>query len=167
MSVVVRDGNDKAFEAVFQLNQHNVPNLGSLTLPKLDALVLESSIFSIVEVDETFAGFVIGLLPTAQYDSENFLWFKQRYPQFLYVDRIAILDTYKGKGCGRALYNKVECFCQENGINHIGLEVNTKPLNQPSLDFHQHVGYKIVGHQETNGGSKTVALMIKDINKKI
>jgi predicted GNAT superfamily acetyltransferase len=40
----------------------------------------------------------------ADYDSPNFLWFRTRYPRFVYVDRIVVVASARGRGCARRLY---------------------------------------------------------------
>ncbi len=146
-----------------QLNQHNVPHLSSLTLEELKDLVHLACYCRVIENDQGLAGFLLAMLPEAEYNSENFLWFKQRYQKFLYVDRVAVQASAQGQGCGLALYQDLEKYCEGVEVNSIGLEVNTKPLNQGSLDFHQKIGFKQVATQETGGGAKTVSLMMKNL----
>ena len=161
MSITTRAGTSKDLNDVLALNQANQPHLSGLTSDELQSIVQQAALFSVVELDQQFAGFVLGLLPDADYGSENLAWFKRHYQNFFYVDRIAIADHAQGQGCGSVLYREVENYCREKNIAQIALEVNTRPLNQNSLDFHRHQGYGKVGTQETGGGSKTVSLMMK------
>src|SRR4249920_2321985 len=48
--------------------------------------------------------FVLALDQDARYDSPNFLWFCSRYPRFVYVDRIVVASSARGRGCARRLY---------------------------------------------------------------
>ncbi len=41
----------------------------------------------------------------AHYDSPNFLWFRAHYPRFVYVDRIVVGSSARGRGCARRLYD--------------------------------------------------------------
>ncbi len=34
----------------------------------------------------------------ADYDSPNFLWFRERFPRFVYVDRIVVAGEARGRG---------------------------------------------------------------------
>jgi predicted GNAT superfamily acetyltransferase len=38
-------------------------------------------------------------------------------------------------------------------------EVNVRPRNDVSLEFHHTVGFREVGQQDTDGGKKTVSLL--------
>src|ERR1041384_4776818 len=48
--------------------------------------------------------FLLAFDQDADYDSPNFLWFRQRYPRFVYVDRIVVAASARGRGCARRLY---------------------------------------------------------------
>ena len=39
-----------------------------------------------------------------EYDSPNYLWFRARYPRFVYVDRMAVAEASRGRGYARRLY---------------------------------------------------------------
>lgn len=95
-------------------------------------------------------GFCIVLRPSADYHSVNYRWFCDRYEDFVYLDRVAITPGAQGHGLGRALYEFVAAsttapwFC---------LEVNLRPRNDPSLAFHERLGFAEVGQQETDYGA--------------
>jgi predicted GNAT superfamily acetyltransferase len=38
-------------------------------------------------------------------------------------------------------------------------EVNVRPRNDASLEFHQSIGFREVAQQDTDGGNKTVSLL--------
>ena len=42
--------------------------------------------------------FLLAFDQSAQYDSPNFLWFRSRYPRFVYVDRIVVVSSARGRG---------------------------------------------------------------------
>jgi predicted GNAT superfamily acetyltransferase len=48
--------------------------------------------------------FLLAFDQDAEYDSPNFLWFRARYPRFVYVDRIVVASSARGRGCARRLY---------------------------------------------------------------
>ncbi len=89
--------------------------------------------------------FVIAFDQDAEYDSPNFLWFRDRYERFAYVDRIVVADTAHGKGLGRALYEKLFEAAKAAGYPCLMAEVNTNPPNPGSLRFHARMGFEAVG----------------------
>jgi predicted GNAT superfamily acetyltransferase len=42
-------------------------------------------------------------------------------------------------------------------------EVNTRPPNESSMQFHRRLGFKQVSSLELDGGSKEVALLVKQL----
>jgi hypothetical protein len=163
-AVSTRVGNATDLADVLSLNQHNIPSVNDLSLDKLQTMVAMSACFRVVELDQQFAGFVLTFSADANYASENLRWFKQHHSDFLYLDRVAVADFAKQRGCAKALYQDLEHYCKDFKIGQIALEVNIKPLNQGSLDFHHKLGFKEVGRQETGGGAKMVCLMMKEVS---
>ena len=88
---------------MLEINNSNVPALGELTLEKLHYLV-EHSLHALVVEHHTPVGFCITFAPNAPYDSLNYLWFCERYEQFVYLDRIAFVPDAQGMGLGKVLY---------------------------------------------------------------
>src|SRR3989344_2817041 len=62
--------------------------------------------FQVVEEAGKIVGFVLAMREDTDYDSKNFLWFKERVDKFLYVDRLVIDVGERGKGLGSELYKK-------------------------------------------------------------
>ena len=50
--------------------------------------------------------FLLAFDQDADYDSPNFLWFRERYPRFVYVDRIVVAAAARGRGLARLLYRR-------------------------------------------------------------
>lgn len=131
-----------------RLNQANVPEVGPVDIDKMTSLVAMSWC-SLAAVDETgaLAGFCIVMAPGAPYTSVNYQWFAQRYADFVYLDRVAVDDTFRRRGVGRLLYADVER--RAVGRAWFTLEVNIVPPNDPSLEFHRRLGFTEVGQQDT------------------
>ncbi|GMG84436.1 GNAT family N-acetyltransferase [Paralimibaculum aggregatum] len=102
------------------------------------------------------AGFVIAVDAAADYDSPNFLWFRARYPRFLYVDRIVVSAAARGQGIARRLYDAVFEAARDAGLERVVCEVNRVPPNPGSDAFHAALGFAEVGRAELAGGAKTV-----------
>jgi len=81
----------------------------------------------------------------ADYDSENFLWFRARYPAFVYVDRVVTAAAARGNGYARRLYMVLAARAKEVGHVRIVCEVNSDPPNPASDGFHRALGFVAVG----------------------
>ena len=79
------------------------------------------------------------------------------------IDRIVIEGAYQNKGLGKIFYEDLIAFSKSNASKRIACEVNIKPLNDRSIIFHDSLGFKEVGQQDTNQGEKRVSLMALDI----
>ena len=147
-------------KSIFNLNQLNIPALGSLEdLNHLKNLINSSSFIAIIKINNNLLGFAIVMGSLSEYSSPNFLYFKKKYNDFMYIDRIAISEKYQRKGFGSLIYN--ELYNQsKNLVIPLCCEVNTKPINQQSLDFHKKLGFSII--EEISFGKKIVAMLVKN-----
>lgn len=122
-------------------------------------------------VDQAFVAWRIGqaeaLLLTfdqaADYDSPNFLWFRERYPRFVYVDRIVVAEEARGRGLARRLYKDLFTAAQAAGHERIVCEVNADPPNPASDAFHAELGFVPVGTAAIHGGAKTVTYLMREL----
>jgi uncharacterized protein len=90
------------------------------------------------------------------YSSPNYLWFRSRYPRFVYIDRIVVAEAARGKGYARRLYADLFAKAAAAGHDLIVCEVNSDPPNPASDRFHASLGFEEVGAAEIHGGAKTV-----------
>ncbi|WP_020410604.1 GNAT family N-acetyltransferase [Hahella ganghwensis] len=157
------NAGDEVLEALLTLNAAEVPHVGELDLKELRELLSQSYYTGIARDENKIAGFIVAMLPGVDYQSLNYRWFAENYERFLYVDRIVVAPDYKGRGIGRRLYQAV---ADHNPVDALilGCEVNLKPLNQDSLDFHARLGFSEVGQQDTEGGKKRVSLLALDLH---
>lgn len=138
---------------LLEINQSNVPAVGSVDLDRFEYLVAESSIALVVEQDGDPVGFCLVLPGDSGYDSVNYRWFAQRYERFAYLDRVAFDATAQGRGLGGLLYGEVERLLRSrDDVDHLALEVNVDPPNEGSLRFHARLGFTEVGQQDTPYG---------------
>jgi predicted GNAT superfamily acetyltransferase len=100
--------------------------------------------------------FMLALDQDALYDSPNFLWFRARYPRFVYVDRIVVASTARGRGCARRLYHDLFEHGARAGHERVVCEVNARPPNPESDAFHATLGFVEVGSASIYNDSKTV-----------
>ena len=161
--ITIRNARSDDLELLLELNQSNLPHVGSITRREMAHLYDQAVCFRVAELNGQSAGFFIAFDPRADYGSLNFLWFKKRYPNFVYIDRIVIAAEGRRKGMASALYRDLEHFAAERRIPLMACEYNLRPKNEVSRKFHQTYGFSEVGTQETENGKKTVSLQIKQV----
>jgi predicted GNAT superfamily acetyltransferase len=137
--------------AILALNNAHAEATSLLSAGQMSALL--ATAFHVGLADDGRQGFLIALDQDADYDSPNFLWFRQRYHRFAYVDRIVIATA--GQGTGRALYTALFAKAAAAGHDRVVCEVNQDPPNPGSDAFHVALGFTPVGHATLPNG-KTV-----------
>ena len=162
--MLLRAYRPEDLEAIHRINEGEVPAVGTEAIADLGDIADRSAIALVAEVDGEIAGFCLVLTPGVDYDSTNYLWFSERYDDFVYLDRIAIPSPFQGRGIGRAMYAEVERLATDihPSATDFTLEVNLRPRNDQSLAFHARLGFVEVGRQETDYGA-LVSLMSKQL----
>lgn len=153
--------------AAVMLNNANTPavnELDALQMTELHRIAVAR--FAAVGGDGELCGFCLVYPPGTSYASLNYRWFSEWFAErgsdFAYLDRIVVASSAHGRGIGQALYAAV--FDELAGTTTVlCCEVNLRPRNQRSLDFHHRLGFVEVGQQRTDGGRKTVSLMTRPI----
>lgn len=161
--ISIREAHAEDLPRVHALNQAARPAVSDMSLDDTGRYFRMAVYFRVAVEDDTFAGFLIGLDPGVDYSSPNYTWFSARYEAFVYVDRIVIAEGFRGRGVGQALYADIERFGRERGAPRVACEVNTRPRNDVSLRFHAKAGFREVGAQDTEGGRKTVVMLVKEL----
>jgi len=151
--------NEAQFQSIYDLNQANTPEVGSLeSIKHLKQLIEFSSYNLLVLKEDEIVGFIICMREGTAYESENYKFFTQRLKKFLYVDRVAIDEQHRRAGLGKAIYEDIFVQAISDSLP-IALEVNTQPVNQPSLNFHEKMGFDRIGAKDFDDHS--VAYFIK------
>ncbi len=150
---------------VLEINTANVPEVGPLDHERLGFLLTESAIALCVEHDDDVVGFCLVLAGGSTYASVNYGWFMNRYPDALYLDRVALDASVRGRGWGTALYAEVERRMRNDfpAVTALTLEVNIDPPNDPSLRFHDKLGFSEVGRQMSHGIEVSLMLRPADL----
>jgi len=86
----------------------------------------------------------------------NFLWFRDHYRRFVYIDRIVVAAWARGLGFARLLYGGLFDEAHRRGHAQVACEVNLTPPNPASDAFHAALGFVEVGRASIHDGSKTV-----------
>ncbi|TNE65010.1 MAG: GNAT family N-acetyltransferase [Alphaproteobacteria bacterium] len=104
--------------------------------------------------------YLIAFDQDGDYDSPNFIWFRDRYARFAYIDRVVTAPEARGKGLARALYEDLFARARAAGHAVVGCEVNSDPPNPGSDAFHAKLGFVEVGSTLLANG-KTVRYLTK------
>jgi len=140
-------------DKLLALNNSHAQELSWLEPARLEHLVHEA--FYARRIGELDA-FLLAFDQHARYDSPNFLWFRDRYPRFVYVDRIVVAASARGRGYARKLYFDLFEQAALAGHERVVCEVNSSPPNPESDAFHAALGFVEVGTASVYDGSRTV-----------
>ncbi len=162
MSIVIRDVREHELDSVLALNN----NAGLAILPldstKLYRFYEQAEYFRVAERDGNLAGFLVGFGSGADHDSSNFAWFRERYPQFFYIDRIVVASRRRGGGVGRAFYADVQSFA-ELRYPQLACEVFLDHGADPALLFHGSFGFREVGQNLMSGVKVRASMLMKEL----
>ena len=161
---MLREARKEDMGFVLELNRVNVEVLSPMDEKKFGYFMDVSEMFMVEETDGDPSAFIIALREGIDdYTSENYIWFSDNYEHFLYVDRIVIDEKYRGRSIGRAIYEEVFSRAKATDIPVVTAEVDIIPYNEPSLRFHEEMGFKEVGQQVIRGGDIKVSLQVKTL----
>jgi predicted GNAT superfamily acetyltransferase len=162
MSIIIRDVREHELDLVLALNNAAGPGILPMDAGKLRFFWENADYFRVAEKDGHLAGFLVALSQDAPHDSPNFLWFRERYPEFLYVDRIVIASTRRGAGVGRVFYGDVQSFAEVR-VPRLCAEVFLEGSNHPALLFHGSFGFREVGQHVMPGHGLRAAMLVKEL----
>lgn len=162
MALAIRDVREHDLDAVLALN-----NAAGRTILALDATQLRffydhADYFRVAEIDGHLAGFLIALRDSSDYDSSNYRWFSEHYPQFVYIDRIVIANAYRRHGLGRIFYCDVTSYAEVR-VPLLTCEVFLEPRDDVVVLFHGTYGFQEVGQQRMASEGPQVSLLAKDL----
>lgn len=148
---------DERVAALLALDNAHATELSFLDAARLRAMLGWS--FHAREVGDAEA-FILAFDQGAPYDSPNFLWFRERFARFVYIDRVVVAQSSRGRGCARRLYQDLIAAAVAAGHGMIGCEVNSDPPNPASDAFHAALGFEQAGAATVAGGAKTVRYLM-------
>jgi predicted GNAT superfamily acetyltransferase len=160
MDLQIRNVAAQELPLVLALNEQAIPLVNHLEIETLHWFARTAAYFRVAEIGGRVAAFLIAITPDADYDSQYFGWFCQRYTDFLYVDRVVVADWAQRRGVGLALYRDLEQFAFETGCT-LAADVYSDPPNEISLAFHAKFGFAQVGAQFVEADGKEVAKFLK------
>jgi uncharacterized protein len=145
-------------EAILTLNNAQARELSWLEPARLQHLVAHAYLARRIG---TLDAFLLAFDQDAPYDSPNFLWFRERFPRFVYIDRIVVAESGRGRGLARALYGDLFAQAVKTRHERVVCEVNTRPPNPESDAFHAALGFVEVGHASIHNGAKDVRYLLR------
>ena len=151
------------YPEILEINESGLPHVNRISVDDLAEFAAQSHYFKVAREGGRIRAFLLAFSEQAAYDSPNFLWFRDRYPRFVYIDRIVVAPSERRSGIGRLLYADLEREASAHAPD-LTCEVNLDPPNPGSLVFHERSGFFEVGRQHTGGGEKFVCLMSKDLS---
>jgi predicted GNAT superfamily acetyltransferase len=160
VSVADLDARPALGEALLALNNAHAVELSWLEPARLRRLVGEAFVARRIGAVEAF---LLAFDQDAAYDSPNFLWLRDRYPRFVYVDRIVVAAIARGGGHARRLYLDLFDQAARAGHERVVCEVNSDPPNPGSDAFHASLGFTEVGAGAIHGGAKTVRYLARPL----
>jgi predicted GNAT superfamily acetyltransferase len=151
-------------DEILRINGANRPSVAALDRAELARLLaLGVSGHVVVAEDGAIAGYMLVFARGSEYDGEEYRYFStQLREDFLYVDQVAIDSARQRSGAGRRCYEALTDEAKARGIALLCCEVNTVPPNPASLEFHQRLGFTVIGNGDTLDGRR-VAFLSKKI----
>ena len=153
ISATELSGAEALGTSLLALNNDHAQELSWMEPQRLEYLVSEA--FLALRIGNVDA-FLLAFDQDARYDNPNFEWFRARYPRFVYVDRIVVAASARGRGYARRLY----CDLFERAVHahhdRVVCEVNSIPPNPASDAFHAALGFVEAGTASVYNGSRTV-----------
>jgi predicted GNAT superfamily acetyltransferase len=159
-----REIPEELHDALLALNNAHATELSSLNAGELRTLL-----------DHAFHARHIGALDAflialdqshPAYASPNYLWFRARRSRFVYIDRVVVAQSTRGKGHARRLYADLIEHALAAGHDLIVCEVNADPPNPASDAFHAALGFRPVGVAAIHGGAKTVRYLELSLSRR-
>lgn len=153
----IRDAVPTDFAQILTLNEASVQVLSPLSLKRLAQLHRQAAYHRVLVDRDRVAAFLLAFREATQYDSPNYRWFNDRYPSFLYIDRIVVAQTDRSRGIGRRLYADLFAFAAHTHAGLVTCEFDIDPPNESSRRFHQRFGFREVGTQRLGANGKQVS----------
>lgn len=166
-TIRIVDASRADFEPILALNADQVQHTSPMDLARLSQLSATACYHRVVCVDNQFAGFLLAMDQSADYDSINFRWFADRYSRFIYIDRIVIEPRYAGQGLGRRLYQDLLAYAAQRRAPYLVCEYNLDPPNPASAAFHQRLGFVEVGQQFLAESGKRVSMQRREVENSV
>ena len=158
MSFTLRPAHAADHPRILALNLESEEMLSPMDATRLRELDAMAAYHRVACEGDAVVAFLLAFREGVAYDSPNYVWFAQRYPRFLYVDRIVVAGTHQGRKLGPLMYRDLFGFARASDVGTVACEFYTVPPNEASRRFHAAFGFEEVGSQWVADGRKQVSL---------
>jgi predicted GNAT superfamily acetyltransferase len=158
----VREATAADYAAIRTLNNSAVPHVNALSEEEFAWLSSHANFLRLAEDATGLLGFALVLPSGGEYWSENYRWFTARFDRFVYLDRVVVAPQARRRGVGRALYEALFHYASDTWPR-LTLEVNLRPPNPDSVQFHEALGFTTLGVREYDDGRHAVLMMAKEL----
>jgi predicted GNAT superfamily acetyltransferase len=161
VNIRIRDMAVDDFPQILKLNQGVLAQVSPMDMDALGWFEQKAACFRVAEAGGELVGFLIAVAHDSGYPSKYFGWFCDRYDRFIYVDRVIVTESARGKRVAWRLFEDVEHVASQRAYP-LASDVYSRPPNQISLSFHDKYGFQRVGSQQVDDGAKEVAKFLKE-----
>lgn len=161
--MLIREATRNDFQRIADINaseEEKTSRIDAARVIELDSLV---DYHKVVVAGDQVIGFLMAMSDASDYDGDNFRWFADRYPRFLYIDRIVIHPSHAGIGAGGALYRDLIQFAKQRDMIQLCCEINVVPPNPASHKFHARFGFSEVGRSPESESAKVVSYQVAEL----
>jgi len=163
VSFAIRPASTANHARIVELNLESEAMLSPMDAARLRELDGMAAYHRVACEGDEVVAFLLAFREGAAYDSPNYVWFAQRYPRFLYVDRIVVAGTHQGRRLGPLMYRDLFDFARATNVGTVTCEFYTVPPNEASRRFHAAFGFGEVGSQWVADGAKQVSLQMASV----
>jgi len=160
MQYVIRNVCVAHHDAVLRLNQAEVPHVGAIDMQRLQWFAENAAYFRVAASPDGIGAYLVGMRPGTGYGSPNYRWFCANYDDFAYVDRVAVAESARRRGLASRLYEDFAASVPAT-VTIMTCEVNIRPPNEASMQFHRQLGFEQVGSLVSDSGAREVAMLVK------
>ncbi len=148
------------FTPILRINAESRPHVAALDAQQIEHLCTQGVRGWVAEWAQQPVGYLLAIHSAANADmGDEFPAFKRRLAvAFVYIDQIAVEKRVRGQGWGTALYEAVARWALRQGVRTLCCEVNIRPANVGSLQFHRRLGFDGSDEIETTDGRRVVLL---------
>lgn len=148
----IKDCSNSRLKNLLNLNNQFSKETSKLDLEKFEEMVANS--FCAIAIAPE-VGFILAFDENSNYNGAHFQYFKTKYENFLYIDRVIVGRNFQGQGIGTSFYEIILEIAEEEGKDLLVCEVNIDPPNDISIEFHENFGFEAIEEKTLDNG-KTV-----------